>query len=222
MRYLGSSVETAKEVKLFGLNGFLVEPLQSASPRRCIATTGGSPIRRAVWGGAVRGARLARLLRRLRAHRLAHRAGEFSIGDLTFLAGSFLRLRGLLEGLLLGFSQIAGQALYLEDLFSFFEIRPRIASPPDPRPFRGRSGRGSSSRTSASAIPTRTAGRVRRLDLDARRRRGAWRWSARTAPARRRSSSCSRGSTTRPRGASCSTARTCATTTSTSCAATSA
>jgi ATP-binding cassette, subfamily B, bacterial len=37
--------------------------------------------------------------------------------------------------LLLGFSQIAGQALYLEDLFSFFAVRPSIASPPDPRPF---------------------------------------------------------------------------------------
>ena len=30
--------------------------------------------------------------------------GAFSIGDLTFLAGSFLRLRSLLEGLLIGFS----------------------------------------------------------------------------------------------------------------------
>jgi ATP-binding cassette, subfamily B, bacterial len=42
--------------------------------------------------------------------------GDFSIGDLTFLSGSFLRLRALLEGLLLGFSQIAGQALYPGDL----------------------------------------------------------------------------------------------------------
>ncbi|MGZ5651613.1 MAG: ABC transporter ATP-binding protein, partial [Usitatibacter sp.] len=61
--------------------------------------------------------------------------GEFSIGSLTFLAGSFLRLRALLEQLLSGFSNVAGQALYLDDLFSFFEIEPEIASPPDPRPF---------------------------------------------------------------------------------------
>src|SRR5690606_8855108 len=64
--------------------------------------------------------------------------GDFSIGDLTFLAGSFMRLRQLLEGLLVGFSQVAGQALYLDDLFSFFEIEPEIASRPDavpvPRP----------------------------------------------------------------------------------------
>jgi ATP-binding cassette subfamily B protein len=61
--------------------------------------------------------------------------GEFTIGDLTFLAGSFRRLRNLLEDLLMGFSQVAGQALYLDDLFSFFEIRPEIVSPPNPRPF---------------------------------------------------------------------------------------
>ncbi len=61
--------------------------------------------------------------------------GQFTVGDLGFLAGSFLRLRGLLEGLLLGLSQIAGQAMYLEDLFTFFGIRPSITSPPDPLPF---------------------------------------------------------------------------------------
>src|SRR6185295_5647483 len=47
----------------------------------------------------------------------------------------FRRLRTLLENLLLGFSQVSGQALYLDDLFSFFEIEPEIASPPNPRPF---------------------------------------------------------------------------------------
>jgi ATP-binding cassette subfamily B protein len=61
--------------------------------------------------------------------------GEFTIGDLTFLAGSFRRLRNLLEDLLMGFSQVAGQALYLDDLFSFFEIRPEIVSPKNPVPF---------------------------------------------------------------------------------------
>src|SRR5690606_30762411 len=61
--------------------------------------------------------------------------GDFSIGDLTFLAGSFRRLRNLLENLLIGFSQTAGQALYLDDLFSFFEIEPEIRSPANPLPF---------------------------------------------------------------------------------------
>src|SRR5690606_18906996 len=60
--------------------------------------------------------------------------GTLTIGDLTFLSGSFRRLRNLLEGLLIGFSQVAGQALYLDDLFSFFDLRPEIVSPPDPAP----------------------------------------------------------------------------------------
>ena len=62
-------------------------------------------------------------------------AGEFSIGDLTFLAGSFLRLRSLLESLLTGLSSTAAQALYFNDLFSFFDVKPEILSPPDPLPF---------------------------------------------------------------------------------------
>ena len=66
--------------------------------------------------------------------------GDFTIGDLTFLAGSFRRLRQLLESLLTGFSQVASQALYLDDLYSFFEIVPEIRSKPDalpvPKPIR--------------------------------------------------------------------------------------
>jgi ATP-binding cassette subfamily B protein len=61
--------------------------------------------------------------------------GEFSVGDLTFLAGSFRRLRTLLEGLLTSFSSTASQALYLNDLFSFFEVKPEILSPANPRSF---------------------------------------------------------------------------------------
>ena len=126
-------METAKEVKIFGLNAFLVERYRAlsdafyAANRRLAA-------RRAGWGGVLTavgtlGYYVAYALIAWRTVR-----GDFSIGDLTFLSGSFRRLRNLLEGLLIGFSQMAGQALYLEDLFSFFEIRPEIVSPPNPRP----------------------------------------------------------------------------------------
>jgi ATP-binding cassette subfamily B protein len=134
IRYLGSSVETAKEVKLYGLNTFLVERFRGFADRmyadnRRLAT------RRAAWGTLF--AALASCAYYLAYALIVWRTvqGEFSIGDLTFLSGSFLRLRGLLEGLLLGFSQIAGQALYLEDLFSFFDVHPSIASPANPRSF---------------------------------------------------------------------------------------
>jgi len=51
---------------------------------------------------------------------------NFSIGDLTFLAGSFRRLRNLLENLLLGFSQSPAKRSISTICFSFFEIQPEI------------------------------------------------------------------------------------------------
>jgi ATP-binding cassette subfamily B protein len=134
VRQTGASVETAKEVKIFGLNAFLIERYRTLADgffdaNRRLA------LRRASWGGALStiGTIAYYVAYAYIILRTLH--GEFSIGDLTFLAGSFRRLRNLLEGLLIGFSSVAGQALYLDDLFSFFEIEPEIASPPNPLPF---------------------------------------------------------------------------------------
>ena len=134
VRQTGASVETAKEVKIFGLNAFLIERYRTLS-ERFFAANRRLAIRHAGWGSllaalgtlAYYGAYAYIVWRTLR--------GDFSIGDLTFLAGSFLRLRTLLENLLIGFSTLVGQALYLDDLFSFFEIRPEIVPPENPRPF---------------------------------------------------------------------------------------
>ncbi len=134
VRQTAASVETAKEVKIFGLNGFLIERyVQLASSfyqaNRKLA------VRRARWGGLFTaigtvGYYVAYAYIAWRTLR-----GEFSIGDLTFLAGSFRRLRNLLEGLLSSFSSTASQALYLDDLFSFFEVEPEIRASAAPRPF---------------------------------------------------------------------------------------
>ncbi|MER2267000.1 ABC transporter ATP-binding protein [Methylobacterium oxalidis] len=133
LRYLGASVESAKEIKLFGLSAYLVARFEAIS-RRLIGDNRALLIRRTLWGGAF--ASLGALAYYLAYGTIVWRtvAGDFTIGDLAFLAGSFQRLRGLIEGLLLGFTQIAAQAQYLEDLFSFFEIRPRIRSPENPVP----------------------------------------------------------------------------------------
>ncbi|MCW6510838.1 ABC transporter ATP-binding protein [Lichenifustis flavocetrariae] len=133
LRYLGSSTETAKEIKLFGLNGFLAQRFERFADAM-YADNRGLAIRRAAWGAAFSG--VGSLAYYLAYFLIVWRAasGRFSLGDLTFLAGSFLRLRGLLEGLLLGFSQMAGQVLYLADLFDFFELRPTIVSPALPLP----------------------------------------------------------------------------------------
>ena len=134
VRQTGASVETAKEVKIFGLQRFLIARYQALAAdfyraNRRLA------VRRAGWGALLTA--LGTIGYYVAYAVLAWRTlrGQFTVGDLTFLAGSFRRLRNLLESLLSGFSQVTGQALYLDDLFSFFEIQPEIVSPPDPRPF---------------------------------------------------------------------------------------
>jgi ATP-binding cassette subfamily B protein len=134
VRQTGASVETAKEVKIFGLNAFLIERYRQLAQSFYDANRRLAQ-RRAAWGGALTALGTAGYY--VAYGYLAWRtlAGQFSIGDLTFLAGSFRRLRTLLENLLSGFSSTAGQALYLDDLFSFFTIEPEIHSPEHPRPF---------------------------------------------------------------------------------------
>jgi ATP-binding cassette subfamily B protein len=134
VRQVAASAETAKEVKIFGLNRFLIERYLELAvsffrANRRIAT------RRAAWGSVLTAVSTVAYYFAYAyiVWRTLH--GDFSIGNLTFLAGSFLRLRGLLEQLLMGFSSVAGQALYLDDLFSFFEIAPEIVSPANPRAF---------------------------------------------------------------------------------------
>ncbi len=137
LRQTGASVDTAKEVKIFGLHHFLVDRFRSLSQAFLLANRRLAR-RRAAWGTLL--AALGTLGYYVAYAYIAWRTvhGDFSIGDLTFLAGSFRRLRQLLEGLLVGFSQVAGQAMYLDDLYSFFDIEPEIVSKPGaaaiPRP----------------------------------------------------------------------------------------
>jgi len=134
VRQVAASADSAKEVKIFGLHRFLIDRyLELATSffraNRKIA------VRRAAWGSVLTAVSTIAYYFAYAyiVWRTLH--GDFSIGSLTFLAGSFLRLRGLLEQLLMGFSSVAGQALYLDDLFSFFEIRAEIVSPANPRAF---------------------------------------------------------------------------------------
>jgi ATP-binding cassette subfamily B protein len=134
LRYIGASDETAKEIKIFGLADFLADRYRSLADglyeaNKKLAT------RRAAWGSLLAAigsigyyAAYAIIIWRTVA-------GQFSIGDLTFLAGSFARLRSLLEGMLERFTSIAERSLFLKDLFEFFDIRPEIAAPDAPVPF---------------------------------------------------------------------------------------
>ncbi|MCY7313445.1 MAG: ABC transporter ATP-binding protein/permease [Pseudoxanthomonas sp.] len=134
VRQTGASLESAKEVKIFNLHHFLIARYRTLADKFFHANRSLAR-RRAAWG--VLFAALGTLGYYIAYAYIAWRTvrGDFTIGDLTFLAGSFRRLRQLLEGLLVGFSQVASQALYLDDLFSFFSIEPEITSPEHPAKF---------------------------------------------------------------------------------------
>ncbi|WP_048921455.1 ABC transporter ATP-binding protein [Rufibacter radiotolerans] len=139
LRQTGASDDTAKEVKIFGLSDFLTNRFRELSTKfyldnKKLAT------RRAGWGSVFAalgsagyyGAYVYLVLQTVK--------GQVSLGQLTFLAGSFMRLRGLLESVLNRFTSVAEGALYLQDFFDFFELQPRITrqstAPPFPRPIR--------------------------------------------------------------------------------------
>ena len=134
LRYIGASDDTAKEVKIFGLSNFLTERYRELAERYYRANRGLS-LRRASWGSVFAiignagyyGAYAFIILRTV--------SGQLSIGDMTFLAGSFGRLRSLLRDMLQRFTSVAESALYLRDLFDFFALQPRIRSPQHARAF---------------------------------------------------------------------------------------
>jgi ATP-binding cassette, subfamily B, bacterial len=134
VRQTAASVETAKEVKIFGLNGFLIDRYIRLATD-FYAANRRLALRRAGWGGLFTAIGTVGYYLAYAYITWQTLTGEFSVGDLTFLAGSFRRLRVLLEGLLTSFSSTASQALYLNDLFSFFEVKPEILSPENPRKF---------------------------------------------------------------------------------------
>ena len=131
LRYIGASDETAKEIKTFNLSGFLASRFKQLSDRY-YSLNRSLIVRRAVWGSmlsaigtvAYYGAYVFILMQTV--------AGAITVGTLTFLAGSFSSMRGLLQGIMTRFSQIAESALYLQDLFDFLELRPQITPPVNP------------------------------------------------------------------------------------------
>ncbi len=121
LRYAGASDVTAKEVKLFGLAAYISDRFKLLSDKYYEANKKLS-LERAGWGSffnvistvAYYGAYVLILLRTV--------AGVLSIGDLTFLSGSFNSLRNKLQGFFVRFTQITESALYLQDYFEFLDL----------------------------------------------------------------------------------------------------
>ena len=122
LRYVGASDVTAKEVKLFGLSGYLAERFSILS-QQYYEESKKLSYKRAIWGSlfniistsAYYGAYVLIVFRTV--------MGVLTIGDLTFLSGSFNRLRNKLQGVFIRFTAITERSLYLQDYFEFLNLR---------------------------------------------------------------------------------------------------
>ena len=137
LRFAGASDETAKEVKIFGLSDFFGNRYRKLA-REYYQANKNLSVHRAAWGGLLStvGSLGYYTAYAVIIYRTVY--GELTLGDLTFLSGSFLRLRSLMEAILIRFSSIADSALYLRDLFDFLEMKPNISTSDNSLPFPGK------------------------------------------------------------------------------------
>ncbi|MFA0964285.1 ABC transporter ATP-binding protein [Roseivirga sp. BDSF3-8] len=134
LRYTGASDETAKEIKMFGLANFLTTRFSTLADKYYEANRKIN-IRRSIWGTIFAAIGSAGYYAAYAIIIIDTVNGNITLGTLTFLSGSFQRLRGLLESVLGRFNMVAEGALYLKDFFDFFRMKPSIARPEKPVPF---------------------------------------------------------------------------------------
>jgi ATP-binding cassette, subfamily B, bacterial len=139
LRFLGASKDSAKELKLFGLNKYLTERFTELSDdvyRENVALA-----KRRLWATAALS--LVTTLGYYSAYVYVIYetvSGRMTVGTLTFLAGAIAGASSNLQMIFSTFSSIADQSLFLTDLLEFFALRPLVTSEPNalraPRPIR--------------------------------------------------------------------------------------
>ncbi|WP_424923454.1 ABC transporter ATP-binding protein [Actinocrispum wychmicini] len=136
MDYLSSLVTTdtyAKEVKLFGLGGYLTDRFDKLGKahyarerklirQRTVASTGWSMV--STFAGS-----LIYLYIALRAV-----TGELTLGDLTLFTTATTQVQAAVGGLFSGFSGMYENNLYLDTLYKFLATKPEITAPAEPKP----------------------------------------------------------------------------------------
>ena len=134
LNLIGSSDESAKEIRLFDLSDFFVTRFRKISSRFYLATRS-LEIKRLILGTilAVPGSvgyyiAFIFIIKGVLS-------GAISIGGLTFMIGSISQLGMLSQSVMKRVSLIAKGALYLRDFFDFFKIKPKIIPAKNPRPF---------------------------------------------------------------------------------------
>ena len=121
LRFIGANNQTAKEIKLFGLTDFIAERFKGLSNDYYHLNKKLS-LKQSFYGSLFNilgvlsyyGAYVYIILRVL--------TGAITIGELTFLSGSFNRLRTNLQGFFSRFTRISESALYLQDYFDFIDL----------------------------------------------------------------------------------------------------
>ncbi|HJW31307.1 MAG TPA: ABC transporter ATP-binding protein [Saprospiraceae bacterium] len=130
LRYIGASVETAKEIKVFGLDDFVTTRFGKIANEYYLVNRA-LAIKRTAWGTVLQvlsvlayyGAYVLIIIRTV--------GGSLTVGSMTFLSGSFNRLQNQLQSILSTFTRITESALYLQDYFDFLAIEPLIKDQPD-------------------------------------------------------------------------------------------
>lgn len=139
LRFLGASKDSAKELKLFGLNKYLTERFTELSDDVYLENV--ALARRRLWATAALS--LVTTLGYYSAYVYVIYetvSGRMTVGTLTFLAGAIAGASSNLQMIFSTFSSIADQSLFLTDLLEFFALRPLVTSKPNalraPRPIR--------------------------------------------------------------------------------------
>lgn len=122
LRFIGANDKTAKEIKLFGLTDFIAGRFRFLSDKY-YELNKKLTIRRTFLGAffnilgvlSYYGAYVLIIYRVL--------AGLITVGELTFLSGSFNRLRNNLQEFFSAFTRMTESALYLQDYFDFIDLQ---------------------------------------------------------------------------------------------------
>ena len=133
LRYLGASNTSAKEIKMFGLGDYLADRSRKLF-ERFYEENKHVAVQRAIHGilinllptGAYYAAYAYIILKAL--------AGALTVGDLTLMVGAFSRARTIMETLVSSLVGVSEQALFIKDLFEFFDTNPQIVSVPNAVP----------------------------------------------------------------------------------------
>jgi ATP-binding cassette subfamily B protein len=121
LRFIGANNQTAKEVKLFGLTDYIAARFNKLSGDYYEINKQLS-IKQSIYGSLFNilgilsyyGAYIFIIFKVI--------SGTLSIGELTFLSGSFNRLSNNLQGFFSRFTSISESSLYLRDYFDFLDI----------------------------------------------------------------------------------------------------